>query len=56
MAQTGVSHLKILTKICGLKTPVTMEAALSGGADYVGLVFFAKSPRNVSLKDAARLA
>lgn len=33
-----------------------MEAALSGGADYVGLVFFAKSPRNVSLKDAARLA
>lgn len=43
-------------KICGLSTPETMDAALEAGADFVGLVFFAKSPRNVSLDLAARLA
>jgi phosphoribosylanthranilate isomerase len=48
--------VKTKTKICGLTTADTMAAALAGGADYVGLVFFAKSPRNVSLQDAAKLA
>ena len=43
-------------KICGLSTTETMEAALEAGADFVGLMFFAKSPRNVSLATAARLA
>jgi phosphoribosylanthranilate isomerase len=43
-------------KICGLSTPETMDAALEAGADFVGLVFFAKSPRNVSLEHAAGLA
>jgi phosphoribosylanthranilate isomerase len=33
-----------------------MEAALDAGADFVGLVFFAKSPRNVTLKQAKTLA
>lgn len=33
-----------------------MDAALQGGARYVGLVFFAKSPRNVDLETAKRLA
>ncbi len=48
--------MSVRTKICGLRTPVALQAALDGGADYVGLVFFAKSPRNVSLADAAALA
>jgi phosphoribosylanthranilate isomerase len=43
-------------KICGLSTPETMQAALDVGADFVGLVFFAKSPRNVSLAQAVKLA
>jgi phosphoribosylanthranilate isomerase len=43
-------------KICGLSTPDTMQAALEHGADFVGLMFFAKSPRNVSLQQAAKLA
>lgn len=43
-------------KICGLTTRETMDAALEAGADYVGLVFFAKSPRNVTLEAAGRLA
>jgi phosphoribosylanthranilate isomerase len=40
-------------KICGLSTPVALEAALSAGADMVGFVFFPRSPRHVEL-DAAR--
>lgn len=43
-------------KICGVRSADIMDAALDAGADYVGLVFFAKSPRNVALADAARLA
>ena len=45
-----------LVKICGLSTPATMEAALTAAADFVGLVFFAKSPRNVTLRQAKALA
>jgi phosphoribosylanthranilate isomerase len=45
-----------LVKICGLSTPETMDAALDAGADFVGLVFFPKSPRNVLLRPAAALA
>lgn len=43
-------------KICGLSTPDTLQAALDNGADMVGLVFYPKSPRNVSLELAATLA
>jgi phosphoribosylanthranilate isomerase len=43
-------------KICGLKTEAALEAALAGGADFVGLVFYPRSPRNVDLVAAARLA
>jgi phosphoribosylanthranilate isomerase len=41
-------------KICGLKTEASLEAALASGADYVGLVFFPPSPRNLA-SEAARL-
>ena len=43
-------------KICGLSTEDTMRAALDNRADMVGLVFFAKSPRNVSISAASKLA
>jgi phosphoribosylanthranilate isomerase len=43
-------------KICGLSTPETLEAAVQHGADFIGLVFFEKSPRNVSLGQASKLA
>ncbi len=45
-----------LIKICGLSTPATLAAALDSGADWVGLVFFPRSPRNVSIAQAASLA
>jgi phosphoribosylanthranilate isomerase len=43
-------------KICGLKTEAALEAALDGGADYVGLVFFPASPRHVTPQAAKALA
>jgi phosphoribosylanthranilate isomerase len=43
-------------KICGLKTEAALEAALSGGADYVGLVFFPPSPRSIEPAAATELA
>ena len=43
-------------KICGLKTPEAVDAALAGGADYIGLVFFPRSPRHVDIKTGLRLA
>ncbi|MFN3512612.1 MAG: phosphoribosylanthranilate isomerase [Phenylobacterium sp.] len=43
-------------KICGLSTPETVEAAVAGGAAYLGFMFFEKSPRNIAPEAAARLA
>ncbi len=43
-------------KICGLRTPETVAAAVDAGADYLGFVFFPKSPRHVEIAQAAALA
>jgi phosphoribosylanthranilate isomerase len=43
-------------KICGLSTPETLQVALDAGSDMVGLVFYERSPRNVSYEKAASLA
>lgn len=43
-------------KICGLKTKETASAALEAGADFIGLVFFPKSPRHVTLEQAKELS
>jgi|SRR5436190_10274218 len=48
--------MSVDVKICGLSTPDTVTAALDAGADLVGLVFYPKSPRNVSLAKAKSLA
>ncbi|MDQ8028575.1 MAG: phosphoribosylanthranilate isomerase [Brevundimonas sp.] len=42
-------------KICGLTTPDTLDAALSGGAAFVGAVVFPKSPRHIAPLHAATL-
>jgi phosphoribosylanthranilate isomerase len=42
-------------KICGLRTREAIEAASIAGADAVGFVFHAASPRNLSLADARDL-
>ena len=43
-------------KICGLRTPESLRAAVEAGARYVGFVFFARSPRNLSPEAARTLA
>lgn len=45
-----------LVKICGLSTEDTLRAAIEAGAERVGFVFFARSPRHLSLDRAAALA
>lgn len=42
-------------KICGLTTPRTLDAALEGGAAYVGAVIFPPSPRHIEPEAAAHL-
>lgn len=44
--------MALAIKICGLRTPETLDVALESGADMVGFVFFAKSPRHLSLSVA----
>lgn len=48
--------MRIRTKICGITTPDALEAAIQGGADYIGLVFFPKSPRHLDIDRAKTLA
>ncbi len=48
--------MPIQTKICGLSTPESVDAAVAGGVSHIGLMFFAKSPRNVTIEQAAALA
>ncbi len=43
-------------KICGLTRTSDVAAAVNAGAAYLGFNFFPKSPRYVSLSDAAKLA
>lgn len=39
-----------IIKICGIKTLQLLEATISAGADMVGFVHFAKSPRHLELE------
>ncbi len=48
--------MDVRVKICGLREEAHVAAAVEAGARYVGFVFFAKSPRNVTVEVAARLA
>jgi phosphoribosylanthranilate isomerase len=48
--------MRVSAKICGLSTPEAVDAAVAGGASHVGFVFFAPSPRNVSLDQVRALA
>ena len=46
---------KTRIKICGLRDPVGVNAAVQAGADAIGLVFYPPSPRAVSLALAGEL-
>ena len=42
-------------KICGIKTKDDLTAVSEAKADWVGFVFFEKSPRNLTLEQARQL-
>ena len=48
------SNVKV--KICGLTTSNTVQAAIAADTDYIGFVFFAKSPRYVTPQESTKLA
>jgi len=48
--------MPVQVKICGINSAAAADAVLRAGADFGGLVFFAKSPRNLSLEQGKMLA
>lgn len=48
--------MAIEAKICGLRTPEAIETAIAGGAAFIGLVFYAKSPRYLTPEAAGALS
>jgi phosphoribosylanthranilate isomerase len=48
--------MSIQVKICGINSVESADAAVCAGADFVGLVFFPASPRNLGIEQANSLA
>jgi phosphoribosylanthranilate isomerase len=46
--------MSIETKICGLSTPETVDAAVAAGARFVGFVTYPRSPRHVASNDVLK--
>ena len=55
-AQAGAGWARTRIKICGLTREADVDAAVAAGADAIGFVLYAKSPRAVSARRAAELA
>ena len=45
----------LIIKICGIKTLDLLDVTIDAGADMVGFVHFARSPRHVSIEEIATL-
>ena len=43
-------------KICGINSPASIDAAVEGGADWIGFVFFPPSPRFIAPSHARDLS
>ena len=48
--------MSVAAKICGLSTAEAVAAAVSGGARFVGFIFYPPSPRHVTPEVASVLA
>ena len=48
--------MHVRSKICGFTRVEDLQPAVAAGADAIGLVFYAKSKRNVDVETARRLA
>lgn len=51
----GMNVTLVRSKICGITRIEDAVAAVEAGADAIGLVFYAKSPRAVSIEQAAAI-
>jgi phosphoribosylanthranilate isomerase len=54
--EASIAHPRTRIKICGLTREQDVDAAVAAGADAVGFVMYAASPRHVSPQRAAELA
>ena len=45
----------LIIKICGIKSPKILDAAIEAGADMVGFMHFARSPRHLELDDIGEM-
>ncbi len=48
--------MTIQIKICGIKTPEALDAAILAGARFIGFVFYPPSPRYIEIDTAKELA
>jgi phosphoribosylanthranilate isomerase len=48
--------MPVAVKICGLTDAAALDAAVEGGARYLGFVFYPPSPRALTIERAAELA
>jgi phosphoribosylanthranilate isomerase len=48
--------MSVKVKICGLTSPADAIAAAEAGADMIGLMFYEKSPRHISMDRASEIA
>ena len=48
--------MTLFVKICGVTTEEAVAAAVAAGADAIGFVFHATSPRDIEPRRAAELA
>ena len=48
--------MRLTVKICGVRAPDIVDAAVAGGARAIGLVFYPKSPRSIGPMAAAQLS
>ena len=45
----------MITKICGIQNEDTLTCCEENSVDFFGMIFYPKSPRNISIKDASKL-
>ncbi len=48
--------MSVKVKICGITSVADGVAAAEAGADMIGLMFYERSPRNISLATAAEIS